>query len=158
MTQSDIRLVFLQAGVRVTPVLLNDAFQPIELEFIQECWTLAVANLPAPLQTMRDIGGGKMAQFPVYVPGIFNCNKFSRWLSVVVELCRAAAAVVNHTQVNTDAIGPVSYLIGGNPADGHDIVWFIDEANRLRFLEPQTGEEVHLSSVEIASIFFEEAT
>ena len=157
MTRQDIVAAFEAKGIFKMPLLLEDQYDSVELEFLQECWGIGVQNLPSGLQQLVDIGGGKMEARPLWVEHVFDCNKIDRWFFSIVEQCQAAVAVHNGTKPNQYAVGPLSYLIGGNPADGHDINWFLDGNGHVRFFEPQTGEEVTLSDVELKSVFFEEA-
>lgn len=57
------------------------------------------------------------------------------------------------TETDGQAIGVVFYLVDGNPMKGHAINW-ADTDQGLIYIEPQTGEEVELTTGELASRFF----
>lgn len=154
MTKSQLSEIFLQAGIIQPPVLRNDLYDPIELEFVQECWDAAVLNLPTPMKVEFDLGGGKMQTRPKYVQPIFNCAAFSGWLGTYIDLCLTAVAIVKGTAPNTPMFGSISYLVGGVADDGHAIDWFVDGSSNLRWFEPQTREEKTLTDAERASISF----
>lgn len=154
MTRFQLSEIFIQNGVLQTPILRSEAYDSIELEFIQECWDAAVLNLPPPMKVSFDLGGGKMQTRPKYVQPIFNCAAFSGWLGTYIDLCLTAVAIVKSTTPNTPMFGAITYLIGGVVGDGHAIDWFVDGNSNLRWFEPQTREEKTLTDVERASISF----
>lgn len=157
MTRAELLSCLIAAKWPVMPRLLDDVYDPLSLAFVEEAWTAAVAALPPALQTRVDLGNGVVVTQPRYIPGVFNCNKQSRWLAVFVDIFCANDAATKGTTRNSPALGPLSYLIGGKPANGHDIDWFVDYTGAVHYFEKQTGNEVTLSSVEVASFFFEEA-
>lgn len=156
MTIQDVLIATGSSGWGITPRLLDLVYDPIDPGAVASAWVQAVASLPAPLRANVQYAPGMWQTQPLYVDGVFNCNKMDRWFAAFVDMELAAAAAQAGTPKNGPAFGVLSYLIGGQVGQGHDINWYIDSASKLHYYEKQTGDEVTLSAVEVASIFFAE--
>ena len=158
MTPADINQAFATAGIRPPPALGNAAYDPVDLAFVQGVWGAAVNALPDCLITT--VNGQRQ---PRYVLPSFDCLQMSVWLMAFMIIAVAEDAVKTGKPRNPPATGPLFYLIGGDPAQGHAVDWCIDypaigqTVGPVMFFEKQTGEEVTLSAVERASVFYEAA-
>ena len=82
----------------------------------------------------------------------WECRDFARAFATFAQVCNALTPVA---LAGTDAlaIGEFWYHIGGDPATGHAINVCMTDQGQV-FIEPQNGQQVHLTDVEISSCFF----
>lgn len=156
ISQDEIIALTSAAGWPVFPRVLDLAFDPVLPEHVASAWGKWVFALPKELKMLITIGGGLVVSQPKYIAGVANCNKMSRWFATFIEMEAASAMVDSGILMNPPALGPMSYLRGGQQGQGHDIDWYIDTSNVIHYFEKQIGEELTLTPDEIASIFFAE--
>lgn len=82
----------------------------------------------------------------------FNCRHFASYYAELAQSRFFSQNFQSDTAAHALALGPIWYQ-KDHGKSGHAIIMALTEKGRI-FIEPQTGEEVQLSSTEQASIFF----
>jgi hypothetical protein len=82
----------------------------------------------------------------------FNCRHFAAYYAELAQSRFYSENFQSDSNAMALAVGPIWYQ-ADNGKGGHAIVMALTEKGRI-FIEPQTGEEVHLSANEQKSIFF----
>jgi hypothetical protein len=153
MTADAITASLRAARIVVMPEYPAAEFDPMSLNFVQDVWAAAVDALPDILKERVPIDGGAFRVQPRYIPGVFVCVEMSLWLAAYIMLAFAEAGAEEGAARKPGAFGRISYFVGGDPAHGHSINWFVDYDGNARFFEKQTGEEITLTHAEADSVF-----
>jgi hypothetical protein len=83
----------------------------------------------------------------------FDCNHFSSLYIALAQSKWAVAAWNSNTPAQSLALAEIWYNRGGVKNNGHAIVLAVTENGPI-YIEPQTGQQIILSEVEVNSIYF----
>jgi len=79
----------------------------------------------------------------------FDCDNFA---GMFFELAQACHGQTKDAPTEGLAVGKIKFLVDGDPTRGHAINIVVSEDGAW-FIEPQSGSEVTLSSVELRSVY-----
>lgn len=127
MTRADLMVSLDRAGLGGghwrLPDAAYDGFSPA---FVAQAWGDWVRSLPPALRISRDVGGGKIVDFPRWLAEVFDCDDIAAQFGSFLVLCAANDAATRNVARGAAAAGTFDFWREADPKLGHCRNWFID--------------------------------
>ena len=156
MTQFEVLLALSLAGYAkgAWGMPKDVSYSSISVDFVREALPAWVDSLPAELIQIRAVGGGKTVGVARAESESGDCDNIASDFTTFLSRCMWRDAVKTRTPRGNVAAGSFFFwLVPGQPASGHAIVWFIDHEQRAHHVDPGSQEIDHLSADQLGTIF-----